>query len=34
MPSYRFKHPSDKTWIEIVADTFAAALKKLKELAK
>jgi hypothetical protein len=34
MPLYRFKHPSDKTWIEIVAETFAEALTKLKELAR
>ena len=34
MPIYKFKHPSNKSWIEIVADTFNAALQKLKDLIK
>lgn len=33
MPVYKLKHPVHKHWIDIVADTLAQALSKLRKVA-
>jgi hypothetical protein len=32
MATYKFKHPITKSWIEIIADSFHEALKKLRQV--
>ena len=32
MKTYTFKHPVTKAWIEIVAESFSKALRKLRQV--
>jgi hypothetical protein len=32
MKTYTFKHPITKQWVEIIADSFAKALQKLRQV--
>jgi hypothetical protein len=32
MKTYTFKHPVTKQWLEIIAESFHEALKKLKQV--
>jgi len=32
MKTYSFKHPITKQWVDIIAESFAEALKKLRQV--